>query len=112
MRKKLSLTLSMALIFTLLCGLGFATQNSEKEPVNKEDSQKEITLHVDGMKCQMCNISVNRALKKLDGVIDSKADYKTKSVIVKYDEKKVTTKDMLKAIKDVGFNPTVPSKSE
>ena len=80
--------------------------------MNKKETGKEITLHVEGMTCTVCNASVNTALKKLDGVIDAKADYKSKSVQVQYNEKKVTPDDMLKAIKGVGFKPSLPASSK
>jgi mercuric ion binding protein len=55
------------------------------------------------MTCSLCSITVQRALGKVPGVIDTKIDYDKKTATVKYDPDKATTVALIKATTEAGF---------
>lgn len=62
------------------------------------------TVRVDGMTCGGCSGSVERALKKVDGVISVKATPGPKGTVrVKFDDTKVGLEKIKKVIDDTGF---------
>jgi copper chaperone CopZ len=83
--------IAIVLVFALLIGVACA------KVVTK-------TLRVNGMTCGGCSASVERALKKVDGVLDAKAKYGPKGTVwVKYDDKKIDLAKIKKIIEDAGF---------
>jgi mercuric reductase len=69
-----------------------------------------ITLKVEGMTCSHCNVSVESALKKLDGVIEAQADYEKGNVEVKYIEGRTSVDDLISAINKSGYRASLPGK--
>jgi mercuric ion binding protein len=67
---------------------------------------KTITLDVDGMTCNMCPVTVKKALQKLDGVKDVTAKYEGGDVgwaKVTYDSAKVNIDDLTFATAEAGY---------
>jgi len=64
-------------------------------------------LDVSGMTCSLCPISVRKALERVPGVIDAKADYATKRAEVKYDPDKTSPRALAGAVSNAGFPSTV-----
>ena len=64
-------------------------------------------LDVSGMSCSLCPITVRKALERVSGVLDAKADLASKSGQVKYDPDKVSADALAKAVSDAGFPATV-----
>lgn len=64
----------------------------------------EKTLHVQGMTCGHCKMSVEGALKELDGVSKAEVDLEAGKVDVAFDETKVTAEAMKEAIEDQGYD--------
>ncbi|MDP9750466.1 copper chaperone CopZ [Thermoanaerobacter pentosaceus] len=62
-----------------------------------------IILNVKGMTCNHCKMSVESALKKLNGVSKAVVDLDKGNVTVTYDPSKVSIDDMKKAIIDTGY---------
>ena len=61
------------------------------------------TLTIDGMHCASCVASVEKALKRLDGVADATVNLATETASVSYDPNKADTYDFKKAVEDVGY---------
>ena len=61
-------------------------------------------LEVRGMTCGHCKMSVEGALKGLDGVEAVQVDLETGKVEVTYDEAKVSVEDMKNAVEDQGYD--------
>lgn len=57
---------------------------------------------VSGMKCEHCELSVENALKALDGVVAAKADRNAKTVTVEYDSGKVDPQAMKDVVDALG----------
>lgn len=66
-------------------------------------AERTVTLEVPGMNCGMCPITVNKALKKVPGVKNAKADLDSKQAVVTYDDAKTTTEQLIKATTDAGY---------
>ncbi|KAB8129003.1 copper chaperone CopZ [Gracilibacillus oryzae] len=64
----------------------------------------EKTLNVQGMTCGHCKMSVEGALKELDGVSAAEVNLEAGSVDVTYDESKVTVAAMKEAIEEQGYD--------
>lgn len=74
---------------------------------------KTITLDVDKMTCNMCPITVKKALRKIDGVTNVSAKYEGDGygwAKITYDSDKVGITDLTLATEDAGY-PSRISKS-
>ncbi len=65
---------------------------------------KEITLAVPDMYCASCPITIQKVLKDSKGVMSAKADFKTKSVIVRYDPHETSIQNMTETFKSIGYS--------
>lgn len=66
-------------------------------------AEKSMDINVAGMSCNHCKMSIENALKTLDGVTSAEVDLAASKVAVKFDEGK-TSFDVLKnAIEDAGY---------
>ena len=60
-------------------------------------------FNVEGMTCSACSVHVDKAVRKLDGVIDCNVNLLSNTMEVEYDESKVNNSDIEKAVKDAGY---------
>lgn len=67
------------------------------------DKTKTITLNVSGMTCGSCVSTVEKALKKVDGVKEAKVDLKTNKATVTF-ASTTTSATLIKAVGDAGFS--------
>ena len=63
----------------------------------------EKTLKVSDMSCGHCRAAVEGELNKLSGVAYSKADVEKGTVVVSYDDGKVSIEDLKKVIEGAGY---------
>src|SRR5690625_1441446 len=65
------------------------------------------TLHMKagGMHCSLCTKSIDRALGKLDGVIDNQVSIAHEEVLINYDAGRVRPETLLRTLNDLGFAP-------
>lgn len=68
---------------------------------------KTVTLDVPGMTCKFCPITIRKALKKVPGVIEAKADYETKTATVTFYPEKTTVEKLTTATKNAGYPSTL-----
>jgi copper chaperone CopZ len=64
---------------------------------------KQTTLKVNGMHCEGCSSSVEKALKGVKGISAVKVDLKGGKATVDFDPEVVNEKDMAAAVKKAGF---------
>ena len=67
---------------------------------------KTVKLAVDGMTCNMCPVTVKKALRKLDGVTEVDAKYEGKGAgwtRVTFDVDKVNVDDLTLATEEAGY---------
>ena len=68
---------------------------------------KTIVLDVPGMTCKFCPITIRKALKKVPGVIEVKAAFKTKTATVTFDPAKTNTETLIKTTTNTGYPSTL-----
>ncbi len=78
----------------------------EAEPV-EEKTGNVITLNVGGMTCASCVAGVERAIKKLDGIISASVNLTTERAVVEYDSRLVQPRDIVEAIEAVGYEASI-----
>jgi mercuric ion binding protein len=78
---------------TLLTGPGLA-------------ADKTVTLDVPGMSCELCPLTVKKALSKVPGVSSVNASYERKEAVVTFDDAKASVDALTKATANAGY----PSK--
>jgi Cu+-exporting ATPase len=66
--------------------------------------QKQVTLPVTGMTCANCSLTIERNLKRLDGVQDASVNLATEKASVVYDPSVVKDIDFLALIRDIGYD--------
>ena len=66
-----------------------------------------VTLDIPGMTCQFCPITIRKALEKVDGVIEAKASFDTKTATVTFDPAKTNVEALTKATAEAGY-PSTP----
>jgi mercuric ion binding protein len=70
-------------------------------------ADKTVTLSVPSMYCEMCPVTVNKALKKVNGVEKVQASYETKEAVVTFDDAKTSVEALQKATANAGYPSTV-----
>ena len=72
----------------------------------------EKTYEVKGMTCVICKGNVERAIKEIDGVLDVKVNLLENEVTISFDENKVNSEILSKAVKDSGYELVIDKKNE
>ena len=73
---------------------------------------KTVTLDVKGWTCGSCATATRIVLKKLGGVESVKTDHEKMEATVTYDDSKVTTEKLVRAVENVGYSATVRSVTD
>jgi mercuric ion binding protein len=68
---------------------------------------KRVVLDVPGMNCQLCPISVKKALEGVPGVLDAKADLATKSAEATFDPDRTSPEALAKAVTNAGYPASI-----
>jgi copper chaperone len=63
---------------------------------------QQVTLQVNGMSCQHCVNSIEKALKEIGA--SGQVDLNTNSVVVEYDDSKLSLEKVKEAIEDQGYD--------
>ena len=75
--------------------------------VNASAATKTIALAVPGMTCNICPITIRKALSKVDGVIEAKADFESKTATVTFDDNKISVKTITDTTANAGYPATL-----
>jgi len=68
--------------------------------------EEQVTLTVSGMTCELCDITVSRALLGLDGVSEAKVSFEPPQAVVTYDPLRVSIGDMERVTREIGYPAT------
>jgi mercuric transport protein periplasmic component len=68
---------------------------------------KTVTLDVQNMTCEVCPITVKKALEKVSGVSAVQIDFTKKTATVTYDPDKAQPEALMKATTNAGYPSTV-----
>ncbi len=64
---------------------------------------KTVVLDVPGMTCKFCPITIRKALQKVPGVIEARADFDTKTATVTFSPEKTSVEELIKATANAGY---------
>ena len=64
---------------------------------------KTESLKIIGMTCAACAKASERAVKKLEGVVEASVNFATEKMVVQYDESKLDTDKIKEAVKKAGY---------
>ncbi len=108
--KKITILIGVVTIILSVLTMSFAFNSNDKAnktTIDENISTKTVTLELPGMFCATCPFTIRKSLEKLPGVSDVKISLKTKTAVVKYDPKKVSIEDMIKATTNAGHPSTI-----
>jgi Cu+-exporting ATPase len=72
---------------------------------------KQVNLSVTGMTCANCSLTVERNLKRMDGVTEASVNLATEKASITYDADSVTEGQFLALIRDIGYDvPTAKAE--
>lgn len=84
---------------SVLVGLAFATAAFA--------ATRNVTLEVQGWRCEVCSSATKLALKKLDGVRDVRVDPEKSEAVVTYDDQKIRPQELIERIEKQGYKARV-----
>lgn len=109
---KKSAIIFLAIVFSLAAGCG-KTENTDKtknenkssgeQNVQPSANDKTIEIHTSGMTCTDCENTIKKSVKKVDGVKDVNADFKSQLVRASYDPAKTNPEKIKEAIVAAGY---------
>ncbi len=73
------------------------------EKKNNPYRNSEITLNIDGMRCESCVGRVETALLRLAGVVDAEVDFANQKAKISFDAEKVNLADMQASVEAEGY---------
>jgi len=65
---------------------------------------KQISLPITGMHCANCSLTIERNLKKLDGVVEANVNYANEKATVSFDPSVLDEKAFIARVRDVGYD--------
>ena len=87
--------------------IGEIIREAGYEPVGipKEgEKTREISLKISGMSCASCAATIEKALKRLEGVRSANVNFATEQATVEYFPELVSIVDLRKAVQDAGYD--------
>jgi mercuric ion binding protein len=72
-------------------------------------AEKTVVLSVPGMSCELCPVTVKKAISKVPGVKSVEASYEKKQAIVTFDDARTTVDALTKATANAGY-PSSPAR--
>ncbi len=69
-----------------------------------DKNNKKLNLDIAGMNCAGCANTIERNLKKIDGINKVNVNFPAEKAFIKYDEKKLTKEDIIETIKSSGYD--------
>ncbi|HHC73124.1 MAG TPA: mercuric transport protein periplasmic component [Thiotrichales bacterium] len=62
-----------------------------------------VVLHVPGMTCQFCPVTIRKALMRLPGVREVRTDFESRRVTVEFDGSRLSIEEITSATRDAGY---------
>ncbi len=96
-------------ILSLLLAASLLAATAPPAAATGDPDLQTTTLAVENMTCSMCRITVGKALKRVDGVVDAQVDVEKKSATVRFDPAKTDVTALTRATTQAGY-PSTPKK--
>lgn len=71
--------------------------------LKKTQTTQRYTLDVEGMSCASCSASLEAAMRKQPGVVHAEFNLLTESAVIEVDPTKIKVSELLKVVKDCGY---------
>jgi periplasmic mercuric ion binding protein len=68
---------------------------------------KTVTLSVPGMNCNLCPLTIKKAISKVPGVASVEASYEKKQAVVTFDDRRASVEALMKATANAGYPSTL-----
>ena len=75
-------------------------------------SQERITFPIEGMTCAACQVNVERALTRTEGVRAASVNLMLNSATVEFDPRAVSVSGLLQAVEEVGYGARLPDPNQ
>lgn len=92
-------------------GLGSKAREVRTASSGSSGELAQVVLPVKGMTCVTCEWGIEKALGKLEGVVEAKASASEQKVLVRYEPGKVTLERMIEAVDSTGYKASMPDAS-
>lgn len=99
---KLLLSVLSMVVFSLSYGMADA---SSKTVIVKKSNIVTKTIGVKGMTCVGCEVTLEKSIKKVHGVVAVKASASGKNAVIQYDKTKTDEAKVTQVIKEMGYKP-------
>lgn len=109
--KKISVLLPILLLIVVLgCGKSVDKTTSGNSDVKKDEQvtqvtgkEKSVEIQCSGMTCEGCKSSIENKVKRVNGIKNVDADFKTNKVIATFDDGKTNIDAIKNAIVSAGY---------
>ena len=85
---------------TVLLAIGLASTAALAE-------MRTVTLSVPGMNCDLCPLTIKKAISKVPGVTNVDASYEKRQAVVTFDDSKASIDALTKATANAGYPSTL-----
>lgn len=86
-----------------------AAVNTVVTPAKGTRSDSRVTLNVSGMSCASCQMHVQNALSRQDGVSDAIVSLMTNQASISFDESACSVRELITAVEKAGYHASVPA---
>src|SRR4030042_1460305 len=73
----------------------------------RKGSGRRVVLPIRGMSCASCAVNIEKGLSHVEGVVDANVNFATEKATVTFDPAHVTVGDLVKTVKDLGYEAGV-----
>ena len=95
---------SLTLIVLLIAFVFAACSSKQKKKAADEPVTKvELVYHVEGMTCDHCEMSIQKGVNELNGIITVEANYEDSTARVVFDPSQTDQKQIAQAIEKRGY---------
>ena len=89
-----------------------ATRGATPGPPDSGPGEREVTLPITGMTCANCAATVERALKRTEGVSSASVNFASERASVRFDPAAVTVPRLAEAVEHVGYGAVMADAAE
>lgn len=94
----------------LLTGLCVAQSGLAKSTKQTANNNQSVILDMQNMTCNLCKVTIKKALQGVDGVKTVTVDSDKKIAHVTFNDQKTTIEDLINATSNAGYPATVHPK--
>lgn len=96
----------MLMAFPIYSNVFFPSPKVEQVLVVDNSSLQQVKLTIKGLSCEACTQTINFALLRVPGVLESNTRYQDGSSLVKFDRTKTNEKAIVRAVNATGYEVT------